>query len=314
MTAIRNATNESVLITGGSGMIGRYLTSRLLEAGYSVSHLSRGTPQFGKVRVYRWNPAIGYIDISALQGIDHIIHLAGENTGEGRWTRRRKEAIIRSRVESAGLLHRAARETGALIRSFITASGSNYYGTITSDRIFTESDPPAGDFLGITGKKWEEAADLFQSDGIRTVKIRTALVLEKNDSAMTRITMPARFGFLARAGNGNQYMPWIHIEDLCGIYLKSVADESMNGPYNAVSPHHVTHGEFIKTLSSVMKKFLFPLNVPSFVMKLIYGEMADVVLKGSRISSGRIRNAGYRFEFEDLENALEDIFRPGKTN
>ena len=297
----------TVLITGGSGMIGMHLTSALLSAGYNVSHLSRGQEQFGKVRVFRWDPERGILDPKAFIGTDHIVHLAGVNIGERRWTERRKEEIRKSRIDSASLIHKIIRENGLKINTFISASGISYYGTLTSDKIFTENDPPAADFLGNICREWEEAADLFAKDGIRTVKIRSAVVLEKDDIAMTRITMPARFGFLGQAGNGRQYMPWIHIKDLCNIYLKSIEDQEMKGAYNAVSTQDVTHKEFIKTLSSVIKRPVFPVAVPALLLKILFGDMADLVLKGSRVSSEKILNAGYEFEFSDISKAIGDI-------
>lgn len=301
-------TKTSVLITGGSGVVGKYLTSSLLEAGYNVSHLSRGTNQFGMVRVYRWDPEKGYIDPNALQGTDHIIHLAGANIGEKRWTDSRKKEIRRSRIDSARLLYKVVKENGIQPETFITASGISYYGTLTSEKIFTEDDLPAGDFLGNICREWEEAAGLFEKDGIRTVKIRTAVALERNDIALERITMPARFGFLGYVGSGKQYMPWIYIKDLAAIYLKAVRDEKMSGAYNAVSPQHVTHLEFMKTLSGVLRRPLLPVPVPAFALKAVYGEMAGIILEGSRISSEKIRNAGFSFDYGNLHSALLNLF------
>ncbi|HLN20812.1 MAG TPA: TIGR01777 family oxidoreductase [Bacteroidales bacterium] len=297
-----------VLISGGSGLIGRYLTSMLLERGYSVSHLSRSASQFGRVRVFRWNPEMGILDASSLRDVNYIIHLAGAGIGDKRWTESRKKEIIDSRVLSAELIHKTITDEGLRPEAFITASGAGYYGAVTSDTVFSENDPPSGDFLGITTKKWEEAASLFESDGIRTVKIRTAVVLEKNDSALVKITMPAKFGFLSTIGKGNQYMPWIHIKDLCRIYIKAIEDENMSGAFNAAAKEQVTHKEFMKILAKVLKIHLLP-AVPSLAIKAMYGEMADVVLKGSRISSEKIRKAGFEFEFDDLKRALEDIYR-----
>lgn len=299
---------QAVLITGGSGMIGTYLTSALLSEGYTVCHLSRGHVQHGRVGVFRWDPDKGILDPKAFIGIDHIVHLAGVNIGEKRWSNKRKEEIGNSRINSARLIYNVIKDNGIKINTFISASGVSYYGTITSKEIFSETDPPADDFLGNICRQWEEAADLFSKDGIRTVKIRTAVVLEKNDSALRRITAPAKFGFLGRVGSGQQYMPWIQIKDLTGIYLKAIKDEHMSGVYNAVSPQHVTHGEFMRTLAGVLHRPLFPVPVPAFALKLVFGEMAGIVLEGSRISSEKIRNAGYKFEFEDLHSALEDIF------
>jgi uncharacterized protein len=299
---------QSVLITGGSGTTGRYLTSALLNAGYDVSHLSRGHDQFGKVRVHRWDPAKGILDPVIFNGIDHIVHLAGADLGEKRWTTGRKVEIIKSRVDSARLIYKVISENGIRISSFISASGSSIYGTITSGTIFSETDPPADDFLASVCVKWEEAAGLFASAGIRTVKLRTASYLEINSIFLKRITMTAPAGFLGMAGSGRQYVSWIHMEDLCDIYIKAISDDSMNGVYNAVAPEHVTHRQFMKTLAEVLRKYLIPVPLPGIILRAVYGEMAAVALEGSRISSEKIRNAGFIFRFENIHAALEDVF------
>jgi uncharacterized protein len=157
--------------------------------------------------------------------------------------------------------------------------------------------------------KWEEAADLFAPGGIRTVKLRTASYLEENSIFLKRITMTAPAGFLGMAGSGKQYVSWIHMEDLCNIYLKAVSDESMSGVYNAVAPGHVTHRQFMKTLAEVLRKYLIPVPVPGIILRAVYGEMAAVALEGSRISSEKIRNAGFSFRFQNLHEALEDVYR-----
>ena len=297
----------AVLITGGSGLIGRYLTSALLSEGYSVSHLSRGTSQFGRVRVFRWDPEQNILDPLIFEGIDYVINLAGAGIGEKRWTGKRKEEILSSRVNSTRLLHSVITENGIRIKAFISASATGYYGSITSDKIYTETDKPATDFLGTTCRLWEEAADKFEKYGIRTVKIRTAVVLDRNDSALSRLMSPARFGFLVKTGSGRQYMPWIHIKDLCNIYLKAIENSEMRGAYNAVSPQPATNRYFLQTLAEVMKTPLLPVAVPGFILKLALGEMSDVVLTGSRISCEKILGTGYIFLFKDLEKALKNI-------
>ena len=309
MTSTSSGNKSRILITGGSGLIGRYLTSRLLEEGYSVAHLSRKKDQFGKVRVYRWDPAKGILDPSVFEGVDYIVHLAGANIGERRWSEKRRKEIVSSRVDSARLLYRIVSENKIMLKAFISASAVGYYGSATTEKIYTEQDQPASDFLASTCRQWEEAADAFEISGIRTVKIRTAMVLEKNDSALKKLMMPAKFGFLFRLGSGRQFMPWIHINDLCGIYLKAIEDQNLTGAINAVSPQHVSHDEFIKALSSGMQKPVFPVNVPSFILTSVFGEMSSVVLKGSRISSEKIITAGYRFTFDNLQNALNDIIK-----
>jgi len=300
-------SGSSVLITGGSGLIGRYLTSALLNDGYQVAHLSRKANQFGKVRVFRWDPEKGILDPAVLTGIDYVIHLAGANIGEKRWSASRKEEIVNSRIDSSKLLYDVITGSKIQLKAFISASAVGYYGSLTSEKIFSEEDPAATDFLGNTCRLWEEGADLFANAGIRTVKIRTSVVLEKSDSALSKMMIPAKFGFLVQTGNGRQYMPWIHITDLCNIYVQAIKDEKMNGAYNAVSPQHVTHKEFIKTLGRVMGKPVFPVPVPGFILRAALGEMSDVVLKGSRVSAEKIQNAGYSFKFGNLHDALKDV-------
>ncbi len=307
MTNSSHNTKAGILITGGSGLIGRYLTSLLLEKGYTVSHLSRKQDQFGRVRVYRWDPERGIIDPSLFQGIDVIIHLAGANIGESRWTSKRKAEIVRSRVDSANLLYRTIHENNIPLKAFISASAVGYYGSATTDRIYEETDQPGTDFLADTCRQWEEAADAFEKSGIRSFKIRTAVVLEKSDSALSKLMMPAKFGFLVQTGNGKQYMPWIHILDLCNIYLKAIEDQTLSGAYNAVAPQHMTHREFVKTLARVMGKPVFPVPVPGLLLRGAMGEMSDVVLKGSRVSAEKISNSGFTFLYPDLKGSLEEI-------
>ncbi|MCJ7448130.1 MAG: TIGR01777 family oxidoreductase [Bacteroidales bacterium] len=303
--------NSKVLITGGSGLVGRYLTSVLLAEGFKVSHLSRKQDQFGRVRVYRWDPARHIIDPLIFEGIDYIIHLAGANIGEKRWTQKRKKEIINSRVESARLFFKIIEDNRIRLKAFISASATGYYGQVTSDKIFNEDDLSAEDFLGNTCRLWEDTADKFKNIGIRTVKIRTAVVLEKNESALGRLLLPASLGIFPRLGNGRQYMPWIHIKDLCNIYLKAMLDEKMEGAYNAAAPHHVSYHYFMKTLAQVIKKPFFHPPVPALVLRTLMGEMSDLVLKGSRISPDKIIKAGYQFTFDNLHDALREIISSG---
>ena len=170
-----------------------------------------------------------------------------------------------------------------------------------------EKDPPGEDFLGSVCRKWEEAAALFNNSGIRTVIIRSAIVLEKNDSALSKLMKPGKFGFLIQTGSGRQYMPWIHINDLCRIYVKAIEDQKMQGAYNAAAPSHVTHSDFIKVLAKIMNIPVLPVPVPGFIIRTILGEMSDVILKGTRISSEKIIKAGYEFRYADLETALRNI-------
>lgn len=296
----------SVLITGGSGMTGRYLSSVLLEKGFQVSHLSRKQDQFGTIRVHRWDPDKGILDPVVLKGIDYIIHLAGANVGENKWTDERKKEIISSRVAPAELIHRTLTENGIPLKAFISASATGYYGSKTSDKIYEEDDPPGNDFLAEVCKKWEDAALKFEKSGIRTVRLRTAFVMAKENPGLLKMLTPARYGFLARIGNGRQYFPWIHVSDLCNIYVKAIEDHNMTGAYNAVSPNHVTHRAFIDDLAHAIGRPV--MTIPKFVLRASAGEMADMILNGSQVSSQKITDAGYNFTWISLHYALHDIF------
>jgi uncharacterized protein (TIGR01777 family) len=297
----------AVLISGGSGLIGRYLTSLLLAEGFRVSHLSRQANSSGEVRTFRWDPAKRYLNPAVLEGIDYIVHLSGANIGETPWSVSRRSEIISSRVDSANLLFTTVRDHNHKLKAFISASAVGYYGSVTSERIYSEENPPSKDFLGRTCRSWEEAADLFAGIGIRTVRIRTGVVLAKNDSALTRLMNPARFGLVIRLGSGKQYFPWIHIEDLSRIYLKAVQDNNMRGAYNAVAPEHINHTDFIRVMAGVMKRPVILPPVPGWFIKTALGEMSDLVLKGSRISSEKIVGSGYSFRYKSAKEALENI-------
>jgi uncharacterized protein len=300
---------DTVLISGGTGLIGTHLTAKLKEKGYNVALLSRNPVQKADLQIYHWDPGKSEIDSGAISDSDYIIHLAGVNIGERRWTRERRKLILESRVKSGDLLLRSVTGNSNKLKVFISASAVGYYGAVTSDKIFYEEDPPWGDFLGETCRKWEESADRFEENGIRTIKIRTGVVLSSHEGVLAKMIIPVKMGFGSAIGNGNQYMPWIHVEDLCNIYIKAIEDVKMRGAYNAVAPDHRTNKEFTKCLAQILgQPFWFP-NIPSFAFRMLFGEMSDILLKGSRVSSGKIISAGYNFKFPDLENALNNLFQ-----
>jgi len=297
----------TVLLTGGTGMIGRSLCKRLQEKGYNVAILSRNVNKQSEIPLYYWNPEKGEIDPKSIEYADFIVHLAGENIGDKRWTTKRKQEIIDSRVKTAELIYTRIKEQKKELKAFVSASAVGYYGTVTSDKIYTETDPSSDDFLGDTCKKWEQSANKFRKLNIRTVTIRTAVVLSKRGGALSRMTNLAKLGIYSALGNGKQYIPWIHIEDLCNIYIKAIEDDQMEGAYNAVAPDHKTNKEFTRTLAKVFGKPLWLPNVPAFIIRLFFGRMADIILKGSRVSSEKIQNAGFNFRFRELNVALSDL-------
>ncbi len=298
---------ETILITGGTGLIGSHLCSKLTEKGYHVAVLSRNPVHHAKYPVYYWNVKRNIIEQQALENAVCIIHLAGVNIGGKRWSKKRKEEILNSRVQSAQLIFDHIKKIKNKPRVFISASATGYYGAVTSEEIFHENDPPAGDFLGETCRQWEQAADLFKKAGMRTVKIRTGIVLAKNGGALGKILYPLKIGLSVIPGNGRQLLPWVHINDLCNMYIKAIEDLNMKGVYNAVAPDFKTYNEFMQTATRMHGKKSFSLHIPAIFMKILFGEMACMLLKGSRISSDKIVKAGYHFVFPDLVKAFKNI-------
>lgn len=298
---------KNVLISGGSGFIGRNLTALLVAKGYSVSILSRGEQQNKEdVFYYRWDVTKQTIDEKAVLNADYIIHLAGENIAEKRWTAKRKAAIIDSREKSTQLLYSVLKKNNKKLDAFISASAVGIYGALNGAEICAEDMPPANDFLGYTCQKWEDSLDFIENLSIRTVKIRTGLVLGKDDGFLKKLIPLFKFRLGSALGSGEQYMPWIHVDDLCNIYLQAVSDPSMEGPYNAAITDNTTNTLFSKTLAGIFGYSIWLPNVPAYVLKLVMGEMAVIVLTGRRISSGKIQQTGFEFKFKNLEEALRN--------
>lgn len=293
-----------VLITGGSGLVGIALSEMLSEKGYAVSWLSTQKKTKTLYPAYYWNVEKNEIDSNALNGVDYIIHLAGVNVSEKRWSKEQKQRIIRSRVAGANLLFEKVTEMEVKPKAFISASGINYYGTITSNLIFSESDSCGSDFLADVCRQWEDAAFLFSGLGIRTVVLRTGIVLSANGGALHKMLTPVKWGVGSPLGGGKQYMPWIHLKDLCNMYIKAIEDNNMQGAYNAVAPQHITNAEFLKRLAKVLKAPYFMPAIPAVLLRVLLGEMSSIILQGSRASCKKIQDAGYRFIYYDIDEAF----------
>ncbi len=298
---------KNVLISGGSGFIGRHLTALLIAKGYSVSILSRiGKQNKGDIFYYKWDVVNQIIDENAVLNADYIIHLAGENIADKRWTAKRKIAIIDSREQSTLLLYSVLKRYNKKLDAFISASAVGIYGAINGEEICTENTPPANDFLGYTCQKWESSLDFIENLNIRTVKIRTGLVLGKNEGFLKKLTPLFKYRLGSALGSGKQYMPWIHVDDLCFIYYQAIVNPTMSGPYNAAINDSTTNSVFSKTLACVFRYSIWLPNVPAFVLKLVMGEMAVIVLTGRRVSSDKIEQTGFKFQFKNLEGALRN--------
>ena len=298
---------KNVLISGGSGFIGRHLTALLIAKGYSVSILSRSEKQNKEnVFYYKWDVVNQTIDEKAVLNADYIIHLAGENIAEQRWTAKRKAAIIDSREQSTLLLYSVLKKNNKKLDAFISASAVGIYGAVNGAEICTEDMPPANDFLGYTCQKWEDSLDFIENLNSRTVMIRTGLVLGKNEGFLKKLTPLFKYRLGSALGSGKQYMPWIHVDDLCAIYYQAIINPAMSGSYNAAINDNTTNSVFSKTLACVFGYSIWLPNVPAFVLKLFMGQMAIIVLTGRRVSSDKIEQTGFKFQFKNLEGALRN--------
>ena len=294
---------EKVLITGGSGLIGRRLSFLLKSRGYEVRILSRSNNPKNNYKTFVWNVSEQYINDSAFEGLNHIIHLAGAGIADKRWSEKRKKEIITSRVASTNLLYNTVKRLKTPLNSFISASATGYYGAITSETIFEEKDKPAKDFLGKVCSLWEDSIFQFNQIKIRTVALRTGIVLSKDGGALKKMKTPV----ITSLGNGKQYMPWIHIDDLCELYIKAIEDQEFKGAFNAVSPEHISNLSFSKKISKIFNYPFLALGAPSFILQIVFGEMSTIILNGSRISANKIKQAGFKFKFENLEKALKNL-------
>ncbi len=302
----------TVLITGGSGMIGTALTKELVASGYRIIILTRNPSGFRnseRIQYAAWDPSRQTIDASAIQAADYIIHLAGANVAEGRWTQKRKREIIDSRVQSGQLLVKAMSENTNHIKAVISSSAIGYYGPdamIPNPKPFRETDPPIHDFLSGVVQKWEAAISQITQQNKRLVILRTGIVLSNEGGAYTEFKKPLRFGMAAVLGNGKQVVSWIHIHDLVRMYIRAIENESMNGIYNAVAPAPVTNRELVLSIAR-HNKFYIPIQVPSFVLKTMLGEMSIEVLKSTTVSSEKIQGEGFVFDYSTVEEAVNEL-------
>lgn len=296
---------KNVLITGGSGFVGKHLSHLLIDNGYTVSILSRSKrPNTDNFFYFTWDVEKQLIEDDAVLKADFVIHLAGANIAGKRWTKERMEVIINSREQSAQLILSVLKKHNKKLEAFISASAVGIYGAVNGEAICTENTRPANDFLGMVCQKWEAAADKFEQLGIRTVKVRTGLVLGKNDGFLNKLTPIFKLRLGSALGSGKQYMPWVYVDDLCAAYLEALKNPMMDGAYNVAINDNTTNTIFSKTLAKIYGYSIWLPNVPAFLIKIALGEMSKIVLKGRRVSSAKLESTGFHFKFTSLEDTL----------
>ena len=302
----------TVLITGGTGLIGQALTKELIAKGYEVIILSRKPGKEEKrdrLSYAQWDIEKQSIDGKAIQKADYIVHLAGANVAQGRWTDKRKKEILESRTKSSGLIVKALSENQNKVKAVISASAIGFYGpdlVVPNPKPFVETDPADNSFLGRSCEQWEAAIEPVINLGKRLVKFRTGIVLSNNGGAYAEFKKPLNFGVASILGTGKQIVSWIHINDIVGLYLLAIENEKINGVYNAVTPNPVTNQKLIEAMARE-KKIAVPVKVPTFALKLALGEMSIEVLKSATVSSKKLEDAGYQFMLPSIEAAVGNL-------
>ena len=296
-----------ILITGGTGLIGSALVKKLAAQNHEVRILTRNPA--GKKNFFSWDIKNNTIDEKALENLDGIIHLAGASIAE-RWTDDYKKELYSSRIDSAKLLLNTCKKLDQNLQFFISASGVNYYGTFTSDQILTENDSIVHqDFLAKLSEDWEKAAYEFSEIANRVVCVRTAMVLAKEGGSFPMLKKVTDLNIGSAVGSGKQWMNWLHITDLVNMYAFFVENENTKGNYNAVADELVDNETFMKKLAKKSGKFFLPIAVPNFVLKIVFGEMSSIILKGTRASNEKVKDAGFQLQFPKLEEAFHDLMK-----
>lgn len=296
-----------VLISGGSGLLGRAISEALLNLGHEVAWLSRNADKSGRIKRFAWNPDLDQIDEEAIDFADAIINLAGASIAKP-WTPHYKNEILRSRVDGTRLLFKACAQKNKKLQAFLSASASGYYSN-DLEKTYTEADAPGSNFLSLVCQKWEQEAQHFESLGVRTVRLRIGIVLDPNEGALSKIAQPIKLGLGAPLATGKQWIPWIHLQDLAGIFVFALLHESVEtGVYNACGPNSHTNAQLTKMTAKVLKRPLWLPPIPEFVLKLILGEMAITALGSTKCNAQKIQDRGYQFQFPQLEDALQDLY------
>lgn len=300
----------TVLITGATGLVGQELVNLLLQNGFTVHYLSTSKTKLVSQNNYKgfyWNPKNSEFDINALTDVEVIVHLAGASVAK-KWTPSYKQEIIESRVLSTRLLYNALQKNPNQVKQIVSASAIGIYSKDLT-YIYHETDTKVDDsFLGNVVQQWEEEVNQFEKLNIKVTKIRIGIVLAKNGGALQEMVKPIKMGVGAAFGSGLQYQSWIHIQDLAGIF-HFVIQNQLSGIFNGVAPYPVTNSELTKAIAKTLSKPLFLPNIPQFVMKIMLGEMHQILFSSQHVSCRKLLDLKYQFKFASLDKALNDLFK-----
>jgi len=299
---------DTVLIAGGTGLVGSRLYANLVSKGYTVLVLTRNKDKAkaGAHMLY-WDIERGIIDEQAAT-VDYVINLSGAGIADGRWTRSRKQLILNSRIDSTGFLIEYLRKREVKLKAFLSASAIGYYGDGGNKVLREEDDVVTDEFLSQVCVAWEDAAANAQDISKRLITYRISTVLSREGGALAKMDVTIPLGVANYLGSGDQYFSWIHIDDLCDMFIEGIKNMEMNGIYNACAPEQLTNKDFTRELRDAINKKALLLPAPAFGIKLAFGEMARVVLNSSRVSADKILDTGFQFEYRTAELALADLY------
>ncbi len=296
-----------ILIAGGSGLIGRHVTDKLLSLGHKVIHLSRNPKSNTKVPTYKWDIKKEYVDPAALEGTDYLINLAGTGIADKRWTASRKEDIINSRVHGNLLFKKLITEKKLILKKFISGGAIGYYGDRGSEVLTEDSTAGTSGFLAKSCIAWEDSVNEVKETGVPTALLRIGIVLSTEGGALEKMLGPAKLGLGSYFGNGAQIYSWVHIDDISEIIIWLVENDQAVGTYNATAPNPVSNKQFVQEMMDVKGGLGIVAPVPSFVLSLMLGEMKAVVMTGSNVIPKKLLDEGYQFKYEDLKSSLSDL-------
>lgn len=299
---------KTVLITGGTGLLGKRISFLLEQKGYKIRHLSRSENLDADYPAYQWNPLTQTIDLRAFDDIYGLIHLAGANIADARWTNKQKKIILESRIKSSQLLVDSLQKIKNKPAVVVGCSAIGYYGNTSTTIPLTENAPLGNDFMSEVCQKWESSIAPIRQLGIRTPIIRVGIVLSTQGGALQQLNKSYPFHLGTYFGNGQQYYSWIHLDDICHIFIKALEDKNMSGIYNGTSPFPATNKTIAHAIAQVYKQKTLIVPIPRLVAQLLMGEMSAIVLNSTPVIPQALQELNYSFLFSDLGSALKDIF------
>lgn len=302
---------QTVLITGGTGLVGTHLSKLLLQNGHLVKLLGRNAGRFTNLPLYKWDIESGYIDSEALEGVDTIVHLAGAGIADKRWTDAYKAQIYNSRILSTRLLAKTLSGSTHSVKNFVSTSATGWYG-LNTPKAATEELPAESTFLGTVCKDWENETLPIKETGIRTTILRVGVVFAAESGFIPEVAKPVKLGIGAALAGGKQLTSWIHINDLCNLYFKAITDQAMQGIYNAVTPYPETNQQLTKLIAEQLNRPIFLPPVPKWALKILFGQVADMLAANQWISAQKIEQTGFTFEYPKASDAIGSLLHHTK--